>query len=158
MIGAVYILHFVRPIGAADNPRGQARHYIGWAVDPEARDAAHRAGRGAALTRAAVALGVDWTMFVLTEGDRALERRLKALKSAPRLCPVCGRTHPRGALHVPAQVHQLALDLVDEPDFGDIPAPAWPAFDGYELVHIRAWRQAAAQRYDVPELVGELPF
>jgi predicted GIY-YIG superfamily endonuclease len=155
MHGQIYLLHFARPVGNLANPRGQARHYIGWALDAQAREQEHRAGRGAALTRAAVALGIDWRLYVLAEGDRALERRLKNLRAAPRLCPVCGCTHPGGRLHVPTAA-QLALDL--DPDPFDVPAPAWPAWDAYEAAYTRAWRRASAQRYEVGELIGEMPY
>ena len=33
-VGWVYIIHFSRPLGNLDNPRAQARHYAGFALDP----------------------------------------------------------------------------------------------------------------------------
>jgi hypothetical protein len=45
--GMVYLIHFARPIDDLDNPRGQTRHYLGWALDVEARWDAHAAGNGA---------------------------------------------------------------------------------------------------------------
>jgi len=38
----VYLLHFEEPIGDLDNPRGQARHYLGYTDDLEQRLQAHR--------------------------------------------------------------------------------------------------------------------
>ncbi len=88
---AVYLLHFDRPIGNPENPRGQARHYIGYALDLEARLEAHRQGNGSALMAAVARAGVGWTVArVWPNGDRELERRLKRMKAAPRLlCPIC---------------------------------------------------------------------
>jgi putative endonuclease len=157
MRGAIYLLHFSRPVGNPQSPRGQARHYIGWSLDPEQRNAEHRAGRGAALTRAAAALGIDWQLFILAEGDRTLERRVKALKAAPRLCPVCGRSHPGGRLHVRREVEQLAFDLDD--DWPPLPAGSEHApMDRYELLYTRAWGLAAARCYDLGNTGGDLPY
>jgi predicted GIY-YIG superfamily endonuclease len=141
MIGHIYLLHFHRPLGNLTNARALASHYIGWALDPEARERAHRAGQGAAMTRAAAAAGIPWDLFVLGEGDRALERRIKNLKATPRLCPICGRRHPGGRLRLPQLVYaQLALDL-DDPF--DLPAPG-TRWDYYELSQQRRWREARA--------------
>lgn len=62
--GTVYLLHFDRPIGNAANRRAQASHYVGWALDVEERLDQHEKGQGAALTRAAVAAGVTWQVFL----------------------------------------------------------------------------------------------
>lgn len=140
MNGFIYLLHFARPLGALDNPRGQAQHYVGYALDPAAREREHRSGHGAALTRAAVALGIDWTLFVLTAGDRALERWIKDRKAAPRLCPICGRSHPRGKLVLPGTARQLALPLDDADPF-DLPGPASAGYDAYEHLIRRSWQQ-----------------
>ena len=125
-IGRIYIYHFIYPIGSPTNPRGRAQHYLGWAEDPYEREKVHRAGQGAAITRAAVEQGVDWKMFILTDGDRDLERSLKNLKNGRRLCPICGKLHPKGPIHV-SPWHQLSLF-----------AEEWPAApllrpDWYEL-------------------------
>ncbi len=94
---AVYLLHFDRPIGNPGNPRGQARHYIGYALDLEARLEAHRQGNGSALMAAVAQAGISWQVArTWPDGDRALERQLKRLKAAPRLlCPLC-RAERRG--------------------------------------------------------------
>lgn len=147
MNGYVYLLHFARAVGALDNPRGQARHYVGWALDPAAREREHRSGHGAALTRAAVALGISWELFILTEGDRALERWIKDRKAAPRLCPICGRTHPRGRLQLPGDARQLALPLDADPF--DVPEPDGVGYDRYEHLIRRSWQHP--QRYPVAD-------
>ena len=88
---AVYLIHFDRPLGNPDNPRGQAQHYIGFAVDLEARLEAHRRGNGSALMAAVMRAGIGWQVArTWPDGDRDLERRLKRMKAAPRLlCPIC---------------------------------------------------------------------
>lgn len=159
MHGYIYLLHFARPVGNLDNPRGQARHYVGWAHDPLTRNLEHRAGLGAALTRAAVAAGITWELYVLTEGDRALERQIKNLKAAPRLCPVCGRQHPGGRLHLPATAIQLPLALTDsDPDPFEAPAARAGRVDGFEIATLRRWREARIVRYDLGDTGGDLPF
>jgi hypothetical protein len=75
--GTLYLLHFSRPLGDPKRPRMAARHYLGWtngvAVDQRLAD--HRAGRGAAITRAAV--------------GRGIERRAKRSGNFARRCPTC---------------------------------------------------------------------
>lgn len=165
MIGSIYLLHFDRPLGNPANRRALASHYLGWALDPAARERQHRAGQGAALTRAAVAQGVTWDFFVLGEGDRALERRIKSLKATPRLCPICGRRHPAGRLHVPQLVYaQLALPTFD-PDPFDVPAPPWSMTgppDAYEWAYIAAARRARVEAVAAPVVYDDsdcdIPF
>lgn len=88
---SVYLLHFERPIGDLNNPRGQAQHYVGFAPDGgvEERVAEHRAGTGARITAAAAAAGVAMQLVRVWDGGRDLERRIKRQKMGPRLCPVC---------------------------------------------------------------------
>ena len=88
---AVYLIHFDRPLGNPDNPRGQAQHYIGYADDLERRLAQHRSGNGSALMAAVTRAGIGWQVArTWPDGDRTLERRLKRMKAAPRLlCPIC---------------------------------------------------------------------
>lgn len=85
----VYLLHFHRALGNPDNRRAQARHYLGWTLDLDARLAEHRAGRGAAIMAACAARGVGWTLARTWEGGRDLERRLKRWHKARQLCPIC---------------------------------------------------------------------
>jgi hypothetical protein len=56
-MGTVYLIHFERPLGDLNNPRGQARHYLGFTEDLEARLAAHRSGNGSAIMAAVVQAG-----------------------------------------------------------------------------------------------------
>ena len=83
-LGTLYLLHF-------DPPLCHARHYLGWARDLEPRLAAHRAGRGSALTAAVIAAGGGRIEFARTweAVARHFERQLKNRHEAPRLCPLC---------------------------------------------------------------------
>ena len=99
-LGHVYLLHFERPIGRLDNPRAQARHYIGWtAGELDVRLDVHRGG-GADAARIMAHLareGIAWHLVRVWRGDVALKKRIKALKAGNRLCPACaapGRLMP----------------------------------------------------------------
>lgn len=85
----VYLIHFERPIGDLDNPRGQARHYLGYTDDLDARLAAHRSGNGARLMEVVKQVGIGWELARTWPGDRGLERRLKNQHNARRFCPIC---------------------------------------------------------------------
>jgi hypothetical protein len=92
----VYLLHFDRPLGDLDNPRGQARHYLGYTDDLDARLAAHRSGNGAAIMAAVARAGISWQLVRTWEGGRSLERQLKDRHNSPQLCPICrngGKDH-----------------------------------------------------------------
>ena len=80
--GTVYVLHF-------EPAYHHARHYIGWAVDVDARLAAHMAGAGSPLVRAAVAAGVRVELAATIPGSRYLERRLKRWHKTSQFCPRC---------------------------------------------------------------------
>jgi predicted GIY-YIG superfamily endonuclease len=138
-IPTVYLLHFSAPLGNLVNPRAMARHYLGWAIDLDARIKQHRAGQGAAITRAALERGISFDLVASWPGDYRFEKRLKALKSSTRLCPICGRCHPGGRLHVAADWLQMELPLFDP---FDLPAPS-VATDWYEISTRRRWRQPA---------------
>lgn len=148
----VYLLHFAQPLGNPNNPRALAAHYVGWAVNLEDRMREHHAGRGAAITRAAVARGVAFEVVQTWPGDYRLEHHIKRLKNAPRLCPHCGQKHPRGPLCL--YFVQLELPLFDP---FDLPEPA-TRMDWYELSYIRRanrWQPQIAvdlSRYDTPEI------
>jgi len=81
----VYLLHFSRPLR-------HARHYIGQTTraDVMERIAEHRAGRGARITREAVAAGIELIVArVWADAPRRYERFLKKQGGARRICPVC---------------------------------------------------------------------
>lgn len=79
----VYILHFNPPLH-------HAGHYVGYTEDTERRLREHLEKRtGSPLVRAALAAGCEVTVAVVLEGDRELERKIKASKNTGRYCPVC---------------------------------------------------------------------
>ncbi len=84
----VYLLHFGQPIGNLSNPRGQARHYLGYTNNLEMRLERHRQGNGSAIMAEVARLGIDWTLACTWQGGRDLEYRLKRRKNSPRLCPI----------------------------------------------------------------------
>lgn len=80
---AVYLIHFDRKLR-------HAQHYLGFADDVDKRLKRHRSNRGARLLAACNRLGIEWKCVRRwDEGDRAFERKLKGLKNAKSLCPVC---------------------------------------------------------------------
>jgi predicted GIY-YIG superfamily endonuclease len=87
--GIVYLIHFEQPVGDPKNPRGQARHYLGWALDLDVRLAAHASGNGSRLMQVVGELGIRWRVVRTWEGSRELERQLKRQHNSPRLCPIC---------------------------------------------------------------------
>jgi putative endonuclease len=91
--GVVYELHFEEPIGDPENPRGQARHYIGHTEDLDRRVAEHRGGHTAAIMRAVKQAGIGWRVVRTWPGTRDTERQIKLLHSGRRLCPECTE-HP----------------------------------------------------------------
>lgn len=80
----IYILEFEKPLG---NERHSARYYVGYCYDGTLarRLKQHRAGTGAAITRAAVERGIAFNVLVTAPGDRAYERQIKRQKNTPRL-------------------------------------------------------------------------
>lgn len=81
-------------MGNLSNSRAQASHYLGWGKgDASARLSAHMAGKGSALTRAAVALGIKFTLVRTWIGDRNLERALKDKHNAKGICPTCKKAY-----------------------------------------------------------------
>lgn len=140
--GTVYLLHFSAPVGNPTNPRAMAAHYVGWTSDLAARLEQHRAGRGARLTAVAIEQGITFAVVATWPGDRTLERWIKDRKAAPRLCPICGRSHPRGRLVLPGPAQQLALPLDGDPFSVSVPPVA--GVDAYELLVRRSWRQPAS--------------
>lgn len=89
--GVIYLLHFSRPLGDPSRPRMSARHYLGWSTDDAVvrRIREHREGRGAAITRAAVAAGIELSVVAVIHGTRNDERRLKIRGHHDRRCVLC---------------------------------------------------------------------
>ena len=69
-------------------------------------------------------------------GSREFERLLKRRKAGPRLCPVCGQSHPKGPLHLMNDYEQLELPF----EFEAWPTPvAASGPDWYELAYRRSF-------------------
>jgi hypothetical protein len=81
--GFVYVLHFSRGYPRGD--KAPVRHYVGWALDPAARLAAHTSP----LVQAAKASGITITLGHVREGSRGDERRIKRQRHAERYCDTC---------------------------------------------------------------------
>lgn len=83
----IYILHI-------DPPLKHARHYVGWTKDDDVsrRVAEHlnqTGSRPSKLVGAALRAGCVVTLAGTLEGDRAVERKLKARGGAASYCPLC---------------------------------------------------------------------
>lgn len=82
----IYILEFNQPLGNLENPRAQARYYVGWCKDGELdrRISEHQRGEGAAITRHAVASGIGFKVLLTLPGDRHREKQIKRQHNTPR--------------------------------------------------------------------------
>ena len=114
----VYLLHLDQPLSRGTSPAGKpltAGHYIGWTDDLVGRLLAHddtvwepleqpettedggvrrgkKQGHGSSFIGFVNYMGIGYRLARTWDGetaDRALERRLKNAKIAPRLCPIC---------------------------------------------------------------------
>ena len=88
---ALYLLHFSSPLGDPTRRGASASHYLGWAPDGHVleRVREHQTGKGAKITCAAVARGINLLLVAVAEGDRNEERRRKNAGHHERHCPVC---------------------------------------------------------------------
>lgn len=78
-----YLLHFSEKIG-------RAGHYLGTSKQLEKSLQLHKSGQSKArLIEAAIDQGITFQLVRVWEGGHETERRLKARKNAPTLCPVC---------------------------------------------------------------------
>lgn len=107
--GYVYLLHFEQPIAPG---RHTAQHYIGHADDLAARIQTHERGRRynglgnptgcARIVEVAKERGIAFRVARVWRGGYELERRLKARKEAPALCPICNPGVRRGLAELTA--------------------------------------------------------
>jgi predicted GIY-YIG superfamily endonuclease len=148
-----YLIHF-------DTPYKHAKHYTGSTTDLARRVAEHRAGRGARLMEVITDAGIDWDVVRTWEGTRTLERAIKDLHAAPRLCPECS-PHPlpldterlmaRHAQARPSELEsQLARELESQLARELQPSPVLVPEPGASLSSV--WPGQAAS----PELYQEL--
>lgn len=87
----VYLLHFEKKIGNADNPHGQALHYIGYTSGAlNRRLLEHYHGTGAAIMAHLAKNKIGFCVArTWPDGTRKLEKRLKHYKDVPsRRCPI----------------------------------------------------------------------
>lgn len=87
-MATTYLIHLDAKLGSS-HPRGGAQHYLGSTTNLTQRLATHRAGLGARMLAAANERGIAYDVVRTWPGGRDVERRLKALRNAPRLCPAC---------------------------------------------------------------------
>jgi predicted GIY-YIG superfamily endonuclease len=81
-----YLIHLDRPLGG---PVHFAQHYVGTTIDLDRRLETHRAGLGARILAAANERGIAYSVVRTWPGGRETEKRIKAQRNAPRLCPAC---------------------------------------------------------------------
>lgn len=142
--GQIYLFHFDRPLGNLANPRGQAQHYLGWALDAEARIATHLAGQGAKIVAAAIAAGIVLTPYIIGGAPKEAEWIIKTrIKQTACFCPACCTTRRRRPRPLPYHLVQLALPLDD-----DFPEPPPLTMDSYEFLTLRRWRSSRVSAID----------
>ncbi len=81
----VYILHF-------DKKLHHAQHYVGCTenIDRRMNEHLHCHQCGSNLVRAAIKQGINVVLAkVYPNGDRALEKKIKAMKKTSLVCPIC---------------------------------------------------------------------
>lgn len=88
-MSTVYLIHL-------DTPIHHARHYLSFCASETLQERLHRhtTGNGARLLNVANQRGITYSVVrtwnsATWKTARALERKLKAQKNGPRLCPVC---------------------------------------------------------------------
>lgn len=144
--GYVYLFHFHERLGNPDNPRAQASHYVGFAVDLAERLAVQVAGRGAKIVRAAVERQIAFDIFSWP-APLAVEKLIKEHKRTGDFCPTCARAAGRRPRPIPVVAEQLALPLDDE----EWPTPLRLPIDWYEISYYRCVRAARASRPPLPD-------
>jgi hypothetical protein len=135
--GYVYLFHFARPLGNLQNPRAQAHHYVGFAVDLAERLTAQLTGRGAKIVAAAVERKIAFDIY-FWPATLAVEKQIKRRKETHVFCPTCCRLAGRRLRPIPIAVEQLALPLDDD----ELPQVAPGPADWYEVQTLQRWRAA----------------
>ena len=82
---SVYILHFTEKLH-------NAQHYVGCTENLPRRMNEHLHGysNGSKLVRAVIKNGIEVIVAkVYPDGDRALEKKIKAIKKTSLVCPIC---------------------------------------------------------------------
>lgn len=98
--GYCYLIHFKSKLGNLSNPHGTAQHYLGSAIDLEARLQLHRNGNGSKIMAAVNQAGIEWEISRVWECEspiaaRLLEHKLKRTHGhGPVLCPICNPKKP----------------------------------------------------------------
>jgi hypothetical protein len=116
-MGEVYLFHFNAPLGNLSNPRAQARHYLGFSDDFDARIKKQLAGRGAKIVAAALKQGLIFELYHWP-ACLATEKLIKRRKQTSLYCPACAAAAHRTpkALPTPPAAEQLTLDLEELPE------------------------------------------
>lgn len=141
--GTVYLLHLHAPLGNLANKRAQAQHYIGFALDLDARLAEHRRGGGSKLLAAAVGRGIAFTVVATWNAPLAFEKTLKRRKEAPKLCPVCTLANGQRCKQIQPPTHQqLVLPLDDGADMPDVAIAT--KMDWFEMDRLKRFRATRA--------------
>ncbi len=84
--GQVYLLHFTEPYPAGKQPQ----HYVGWAIDAEARAKEHATAPDARLLQVIRDAGIGFQLVRTWDGKtRSDERRIKNGGHFRRFCPIC---------------------------------------------------------------------
>ena len=116
--GYVYLLHYLRPLGDPDSPRGHAQHYWGWSGLHclPGRLGAHWDGTcGARLPVAFYRAGIPFLVASVEPGTRALENRRKLHGAAPRCCVCRGIREAARCCQDCQDPGQAAVSLLTEP-------------------------------------------
>ena len=85
----IYILHF-------NQPYKHAEHYAGYSADAQSLEKRlwlHGNGKShARLMEVVHDAGIHYSIAIVIEGDRSLERRIKQ-RGVKRVCPICHPEH-----------------------------------------------------------------
>jgi len=143
-MGEVYLFHFNAPLGNLSNPRAQARHYVGFSDDLDARIKQHLAGKGAKIVAAALKQGLVFELYHWP-APLASEKLIKRRKETHVFCPACCASRGRKPrpIPIPAATVQLAFDF----DTGELPQVEIGRMDWLEIKINAEWR---AQRIPAP--------